>query len=315
MSAPSLFPSSLALMLLSAAAVSASNVVVSNLAASGALMTGSSGDPLAAGSMIRLGSFPGLDAAEISTLAEQGPDALLAALSGFGPAFQVGTGAGNAAGRVEITANQAVADGGPELHAVVLNAPTAGAATEVLVLRLADSVPADDLSGLPGYLAVHLRDAELVYGTHDGTGYATRAAAVAGETFDAWILGQLGEDSTPADRTAEADADGDGTANLLEYALGSLPGDAASRPRIEIRESNDEYFVLTLRRTSDPSITIACETEADLSAAVWPLLETPLEDVIDPPAPAPEGHRWVQQKLPPGSRAFVRVKVTSSEAP
>jgi len=305
------------LILLSAMTCPASNVVVSNLSAAGsetAALTDSSGTPLAAGSIVQLGTFPGLDAAAITALAGQGPLALLEGLTPFGPAFPIGTGAGNAAGQIEMTANQAVGATTGGLYAVVLNAPAAGAATEVLVLKLADSIPADDASSLPGYLAVHLRDAELVFGSQGDSGFSTQAIVVPG-AFDAWILAQLGAESDPADRDAGADADGDGLSNLLEYGLGSLAGDGSSRPRIEIQELNGEYHVLSLRRTNDPAISFACEVQADLSAIVWPVLDTPLLEAANPPAAAPEGYQWMQQRLPSGSRAFVRLKVTAGEEP
>jgi hypothetical protein len=308
----------LSLFLASAVVASASNVVVSNLAtaaSSGALLTDASGAPLPSGSMVRLGTFPGLDVTAIVALAQQGPGALLAGLDGFGPAFVVGAGAGSAAGHVEITANQAVASSISGLHAVILNAPTVEAATEVMVLRLADSVPADDASSLPGYLAIHLRDAEVVFGTRGSAGIATQSASVPATGFGAWILAQLGDESSPADRAAEADADGDGLANLLEYALGSSAGDGSSRVRVEIREQGGEYFVLSLRRLQDPALEFVCEVQADLSSSNWPELDSPLAQAFNPPSIAPEGYQWMEQKLPSGSRSFVRVKVTTGETP
>jgi hypothetical protein len=305
------------LILLSALACPASNVVLSNLSAAGstaAALTDSSGTPLAAGSMVQLGTFPGLDAAAIAALAGQGPVALLEGLTPFGPAFEIGTGAGNAAGQIEVTANQAVGVATGGLFAVILNASATGTSTEMLLLKLADTVPADDASSLPGYLAVHLRDAEVVFGSEADGGFSTRAIVAPG-TFDAWILAQLAEDSDPAERSAGADADRDGFSNLLEYGLGSLAGDGSSRPRIEIRETNGEYHVFSLRRMGDPALAVACEVQSDLSAIVWPLLDTPLLEAMNPPATAPDGYQWTQQRLPAGSRAFVRLKVTAGEEP
>ncbi|MCW1922222.1 hypothetical protein OKA05_06635 [Luteolibacter arcticus] len=307
----------LLLVALSAMACPASNVVMSNLFSaegSSTTLTDSSGALLASGSLVQLGTFPGLGEAGVAALALHGPVTLMSGIDGFGSAFGVGAGAGNAEGRIEITANEAVGIATGELYAVILNAPTVEAATEVLVLKLADSVPADDASSLPGYLAVHLRDAEVVFGAQGAGGFSTQAATIP-TSFDAWILGQLGEDSDPTLRSAGADADGDGLTNLLEYGLGSLAGDSSSRPRIEIQETSGEYHVLSLRRMDDPALVFACEVQADLSEIVWPLLETPLLEAANPPVPAPDGHQWMQQRLPSGSRAFVRLKVTAEEAP
>jgi len=309
MKAALLLPS-LILGALASAPARASNVVVSNLTSPespGATLTAANGSPLAAGSLVRLGAFPGLDTEQIAALAQQGPASVAAALTPFGPAFPVGSGAAGNPGSIEFTASQATGTQAGSLYAVILNGASVETSTESLVLKLSEVLPADDASGLPAYLAVHLRDAELVFGSDTAAGYATKASEP--ESFETWITRQLGSGAASADHLAEADPDHDGASNLLEYAFGSGAGDGSSIARLEIHESNGEYFARYLRRVGDSSLQIRCEAETQIDAETWPTLETTVTVIGD--SSAPTGYERVQQLLPTSAgQAFARLRVT-----
>lgn len=303
--------SSMIVAALASASALASNVVVSNLTSpetAGAALTAANGSPLAAGSLVRLGTFPGLDLTQIAALAEQGPSALVDALTPFGPAFPVGTGASGSAGSIEFTASQELAAQGGSLYAVILNAANVETATEALVLKLSETLPADDASGLPAYLAVHLRDAELVFGSSSTAGFASKASGSVPEGFETWIASQLGSGALPADLLAEADPDQDGASNLVEYAFGSGAADGASITKLEIHRSGEQFFVRYLRRVGDSGLRIRCETESQLDVETWPTLDTPVTVLEDP---APAGYERVQQPLPATEGLiFARLRAT-----
>lgn len=310
------FLSSLIVAAFASAPALASNVVVSNLTspeATAATLATASGSPLTAGSLVRLGTFPGLDPAQISTLAEQGPSPLVAALTPFGPAFAIGTGASGTAGSIEFTASQDLAAQGGGLYAVILDAASIETATEALVLKLSEVLPADDASGLPAYLAVHLRDADLVFGfPASGGGFASKASGSLPGSFETWIASQLGSGASPADLLAGADPDRDGASNLVEYALGSGAADGSSIAKPEIHRSGGQFFVRYLRRVGDPGLQIDCETESQLAAGTWPTLDTPLTILEDPSAPA--GYERVEQPLPATEgQAFARLRATRTD--
>lgn len=305
-------PSFLSLLLCAAVLPAhASNVVVSNLGSAGGgstVLASSSGTPLQPGSLVCLGTFPGLAAAAIRELAEQGPAQLGTALVSFGASSSIGTGAQGTPGTIEFTANQATPAGEEELYAVVLNGSTAGASTESLVLKLGNTVPIDDASGLPGYLAVHLRHAEVVFGSATDSGFATAAAAGEPTGYDAWITATLGAGASPDDLLPDADADGDGLSNFTEYAFGSEANSGASLAQVEIIEVEGQLHARYLRRAGDPSLLTICEIASSLGGDDWQELLTPV--TVVPESVAPEGYERVQQALPEdqGGKLFARLR-------
>lgn len=303
----------LTLACLAACPATASNVVVSNFSQAGheeGILMDSNHQPLPVGSLVQLGSFPGKTPEEIAALANSGATDLMAALVPFGQPVAIGAGSTSSAGTLEFTASSALQAGITGLHVVVLNASSVEAATEWLVLKIKTPVPADDPSGLPGYLAVHLRDSELVFGSATTTGFATGTGVVE-QGFTAWIAAQLGSGALPADLLPEADADGDGLSNLLEYAFGSSAKDGSSRAALELLKLGDSFAVEYLRRTDDSALTFACETEADPAAIEWTVLDTPISVVTDE-RPVPAGYERVRQALPStGACLFARLRASN----
>jgi hypothetical protein len=312
----SLFRTALAIATLAGGGtLHATIAVASNLAAetsSGSLLYDSHGVPLSIGCRVQLATFGEATPAQITGWAAQGAGVLLGHATTFGQPAAIGDGS-EQAGAIEFQSEspQAVPTSG--LHAIVLNAPTAAAATELLLLKLGDTLPGDDASGLPGYLTAHFEDAELVFGgTHAG-GFST-AASPAG--FDAWIATALGTGRPAGDYLPDADPDHDGLDNLLEYALGSQPSAGASLGRLHLHRLPDgSHQVRYLRRNDDSALLYQPEHSTTLEGSGWQPLASPAEPLAAGPHPAPAGFQWIGQALPPGDGRFVRMRVTRPTPP
>jgi hypothetical protein len=287
--------------------------VASNLSAAaspGALTHDAQGHPLPIGCQVLLATFGAATSGQIAAWASQGAGTLLGQATTFGPPAAIGDGSG-LAGAIEFQAESPLAFPASGLHAIVLNAPTPAASSELLVLKLADTLPADDPSGLPGYVSVHFEDAELVFGQPHAAGFAT---GVASAGFDAWITSALGTGRPESDYLPDSDPDQDGLGSLLEYALGSQPADGGSlgRPHLH-RRPDGGYQVRYLRRDDDGSLLYQPEHTTNLGGPDWLPLESPAETLSSGPHPAPAGYRWIGQALPAGSTRFVRLRVTRPE--
>lgn len=111
-----------------------------------------------------------------------------------------------------------------------------------------------------------------------------------------------------------ADPDGDKSVNLVEYALGTVPTDAASRPRIEILRTASGVALHFRRRKNDTAITAIPERSSNLQTwesgadAFVPLTVTE----------AGADHEDIElgfSAAPLLDHAFVRVHVTKNGAP
>jgi hypothetical protein len=270
----------------------------------------SQGQALAIGCQVRLATFGGATPAQIAAWAAQGAGTLLGHATLFGPPAAIGDGSG-LAGAIEFQVESPLAIPASGLHAIVLNAPSPAAATELLVLKLADTVPADDSSGLPGYLSAHFEDAVLVFGQPHAAGYAT---SVAPAGFEAWIASALGAGRPASDYLPEADPDHDGLGSLLEYALGSRPGDSGSIHQLHLELQPDgSHQVRYLRRGDDDALLYHPEHGTTLDGTGWLPLESAIVPLATGPHPAPTNYHWVGQALPAGSTRFVRLRVTRPE--
>lgn len=295
----------ISMILAAASACYAGTAVFSNLVdnseGNSCAFTNSAGTPLAVGSWVRLGTFNNLTPTAVANLATQGKSVLLAAFQPLGEPTPMGAGAGDDVGRVEFAVDYSTpAPSGP-LHLVVFNAPSPEAATEVLIAKFAVSLPADDTSGLLGYMAVHLSESTPVIG---GIGGVFATVPLIGSTFTSW-MSAMGAGGLP-----EADADQDGNSNLLEYALGSHPSQNSSRAATEMLRVNDTLRFRFLCRNDDFRLNARVETSSDLDAASWIPLEKPPTVLLDPPSPAPAGYIWLEAEIPATeARCFARVRV------
>lgn len=284
--------------------------VASNLAAatsSGSLVHDSQGVPIPLGCRVQLATFGEATPAQVTGWAAQGAGTLLGQATPFGPPAAVGDGSG-LAGAIEFQTESPLAIPTSGLHVIVLNAPTPAAATELLVLKLADTVPADDSSGLPGYVSAHFEDAVLVFGEPHAAGFATTVAPAG---FDAWIANALGAERPESDYLPDADPDHDGLGSLLEYALGSQPADSGSIEQLKLElQSDGSHQVRYLRREDDAALLYHPEHATTLGGEAWLPLESAIVPLAAGPHPAPAGYRWVSQALPAGSTRFVRLRVT-----
>ena len=302
----------LAVVVAGCGVTSATTVVFSNLvpaaAGNASRLVDSNGAPLAAGSWVGLGYFGTLSPAEIAALALQGKDALLAEFSPYGSPSTIGTGTAAASGRIEFAGNATLSQPQGGLHAVIFNAATPAAATELLVAALPGIVPADDASGLIGYMAVHLEDATLVVGTQDANGTAT--VGLPGG-FETWMADQNNSGLPHEMLLPNADADHDGIPNLVEYALGSQADDPSSQAITHPTHGSGVLRLKFLGRNDDPNLEIHVETNADLTTPAWIVSPQPVVEVSPPPAPAPIGYVWLQVDLPvTGNRSFARVRAS-----
>jgi hypothetical protein len=118
-----------------------------------------------------------------------------------------------------------------------------------------------------------------------------------------------------------ADPDGDGAANLLEYALGTdpnqpNPASAGFQAGFVLENNNGQYnryLALTLHRIKDPTIGIALETSSDLVA--W-REATAQFDLVRPPADPNSAWETVLFRAPlpwPANHepAFWRLRITT----
>lgn len=302
------------LLLASPASSFAAQAVVSNLEAPGNLsarVTDPAGVPLAAGCLARLLVFPGKSPAEVAALASSGLESLLAGSQAFGAPSFVGAGAAQP-GRLEFEAGQGLAQPQGGLHLLVLDSAAPATATGFLLLRLPLVLPADELTGPEAYAAVHLADAEVVFGTRNAAGFAT-APAGSPSGYEIWIGGLLGEGYSDEDRHPDADPDHDGRANLIEYATGTSPAHSTPAECLKLeRDANGVARVIYLRRGGDDGILCRIDYRPTLAEGVWAGLESAITYPSVVPFPAPDGCEWVGQALPAGDRGFVRLRVEAS---
>ena len=120
--------------------------------------------------------------------------------------------------------------------------------------------------------------AVAIAGSVNGGGAQVRTAAVTGVTPPAltwadWQGIYLAAPSIPAAmRLPEADFDGDGQSNLLEFALGSVPIDAAMRGPVPVpwvlAASGERWPALTISRNASALLTWTVESATGLAGWV-----------------------------------------------
>lgn len=188
-------------------------------------LTSLAGIPLAEGTQVLVGAFPGLSDDGIQDGAAQGGLAqVTAAFVRFGAVCAIGQGVDGAAGGFEI----AVKDKTP--------APWVGEPISLLILAAngeflvarfeGTKFKAETVTGLEPLLSLHLADAKVLVGNRLGREKLATAAAPLIGSFNTWVTGYSAI-IDPALRLPAADADSDGRSNLLEYATGGNPASGA----------------------------------------------------------------------------------------
>ena len=130
--------------------------------------------------------------------------------------------------------------------------------------------------------------------------------------FDHWMQGQLQGVEEEVDSAREGDPDGDGASNWMEYAFGTSPRDAASRPVIAPilgQETGGLRAGLVYRSRSDNArLDYRVEVSGDLKE--WALLEgAEIQRRPVPGLPLDEVEVKLAAGLPPEGKLYLRVKV------
>lgn len=114
--------------------------------------------------------------------------------------------------------------------------------------------------------------------------------------------------STSGNAVLTADPDGDGSSNLLEYALGTSPVDA-NAPVSLIPEIHENRLTLSFDRTADPQITYRVEAANSLVPSDWAeIWQSTGAANSGGPVTVPD---VIDLSTSPGSSRFLRLRVTS----
>ncbi len=151
----------------------------------------------------------------------------------------------------------------------------------------------------------------FVYTVSDAARQVSNRALVTVNTPAAaalWLAGHFSasECEDPV-RTWALDSDGDGVTNLLEYALGTDPCAAGSRPVVEtalVEEGAEPRLQLSVARSATAGATLVVESSADLQE--WSAV--PEADVV-PLATSPE-RLTIQCAMPQEGRLYFRLRAT-----
>lgn len=275
-------------------------------------LTSLAGLPLGAGVTIRAGAFPGMsDDALLDAAATGGFAAVESSFLPFGTPRTMGEGAAGSAGAFEVALKQATA-GSPLVGEEVTLLVEKNGGGEFLVARFKDHLfEADSDTGLEPLLSLHLADARIIVGNrYAGPGFATSPAPERG-SYASWIAG-FPHITDPAMKLPDADADGDGRSNFLEYVTAGNPdsGDDAVPCRIDRDESGD-FWVRFSRSVGLGSVTHGIETSGDLTIPWQWLSGVPQPD----PAPPVAGSlNWMRIRVPAPlpAQAFFRLQSTAT---
>ena len=272
-------------------------------------LTSLAGIPLATGTQVLVGAFPGLSDSQILDIASQG--GLLqvsAAFESFGSPCLIGQGVDGAAGGFEIAVKDSGAASTWIGETVSLMIQTASG--EFLVARFPDKVfEVETETGLEPLLSLHLADARLVVGSRMGDVQLATSPAPPIGSFNTWMAG-FPIITDPTLKFPSADADSDGRSNFLEYATGGDPA-APGDPSPCSLQPNPEggFWVRFSRVPGIGSIRYKLETSEDMDAP-WLAAEGNIE-------PDPENPASMQLHLsaPLPSSSFFRLNVKVDSTP
>jgi hypothetical protein len=265
--------------------------------------------PLGSGVEVRVGAFPGMsDDAILDAASAGGFSQIASAFQSFGSAQGIGDGVDGLAGNFEISVQQATPD--PESPVVgeeVSLLITKDGGQEFLVARFKGRLfEVDPDTGLENLLSLHLADAKVIVGNRYGVGSISTSPAPTVGSFGTWIAGFPSLDDL-AKRLPDADPDGDGRSNFLEYATGGNPGSPTDSLPCQIDPDGEgDFWIRFSRATGIGSVSHQIEASGDL---VTPWL--PLDGVIvpDPEPPAAIGMNWMKIRVPQptGPAGFFRL--------
>lgn len=108
-------------------------------------------------------------------------------------------------------------------------------------------------------------------GSGGESGNSNEASATPLSALASWRQTHFGSPANSGNGADAADADGDGLANLVEYALGTLPMTVNSSPLVLGRSG--EFLTLTFNHIADTSLTYTIEASTDLAGA-WGTAQT-----------------------------------------
>lgn len=277
-------------------------------------LTSLGGVPLGGGVVVKVGAFPGMsDDAILDAAATGGFAQLAAAFQSFGSTQRIGDGVDGAAGNFEVSVRQASPDPmspwvGEEVSLLI----TKDGGQEFLVARFKGKLfEVDPDTGLEPLLSLHLADAKVIVGNRYGVGVIATSPAPEAGSFGTWIAGFSG--ITDADkRLPDADPDGDGRSNFLEYATGGDPESATDpKPCQLLSDGPGDFWIRFSRATGIGSVSHQIETSGDLVSPWLPLNGT---IVPDPGPPASNGMNWMKIRAPQpaGPSGFFRLNAKTA---
>ncbi|MBS0659792.1 MAG: PQQ-dependent sugar dehydrogenase [Verrucomicrobia bacterium] len=138
---------------------------------------------------------------------------------------------------------------------------------------------------------------------------------IADRPFEAWRLARFGAQANAPEAGPNADFDGDGLANLVEYALDSDPTRATPAPTVGLDGAGRTTLAFA-RNQAATGLVLTVEASSDLAAAVWQPLATktgPAGWVVQPGASVSEANGSVLVTDAVGAtsqpRRFLRLRV------
>lgn len=280
-------------------------------------ITSLNGIPLAESVEIRAGAFPGLtDDDLLNIAAEGGYSELMDSFIAFGSTTFIGDGVDGLGGNFEIALEQNVNGSessfiGEEISIVILQ----DAGAEFMITRFkGKTFKADTDTGLRNQTSLHLADAKVIVGTRYGNQNISTSPAPSRGTFEKWI-NRFAIISDPLLRLPEADADGDGQSNYLEYATGGNPSSGSDPMPCQINtDATGEFWIRFSQVPGLGRISYQIESATTLESP-WLFLEAPA--VPDTDAPIQEEAVWMKVRVPTplDSRRFFRLNAQAEVQP
>ncbi len=121
--------------------------------------------------------------------------------------------------------------------------------------------------------------------------------------LEQWRFLNWGAVNAAGERADLADPDGDGSVNLMEYALGSSPRNAQAVPELTATLTPENKLALSFQRQDAPELTYTVEFSSSLNPGSW-------APAFSSTGGAPRTITVVDPSPLPGTSRFARLKVT-----